>query len=186
MIIVEGPDGAGKTTLIQQLSHAWGVPIAPRVVATDTSAMVDLCEWTEQNLNRGFHSDVLYDRHRLISDPIYQAAIPTKTPDMRLYRPGWLRSQYERFMQCHPFIIMCLPPRTVVHANLADDPHNEAILPHIDRVYNGYAAALAQLKTNPRCRVIHYDYTYGHFTDVEGLLGSILDDHKKEFHLESF
>ncbi|MCA1807247.1 MAG: ATP-binding protein [Actinobacteria bacterium] len=53
MIVVEGPDGAGKTTLIRDLSALLNIPVAPRVVSQETKAMVDLRQWTEDNVSRG-------------------------------------------------------------------------------------------------------------------------------------
>ena len=41
MIIVEGPDGAGKTTVLQDLKTVFDLPVAPRVVSKETEAMVD-------------------------------------------------------------------------------------------------------------------------------------------------
>ena len=68
MIIVEGPDGAGKTTLIRQLQERWpDLAVAPRVVSKDAEAMVDLQEWVNINLSDGPQYKI-FDRHRLISE----------------------------------------------------------------------------------------------------------------------
>jgi hypothetical protein len=130
MIIVEGPDGAGKTTLIKQLQEAFQkadivLPIAPRVVSKDAEAMVDLKEWTEQNTRKGFQP-MIFDRHRLISEPIYG-------PILRDYfEPGfdnfhWLDWQLTRLYEAEPVMIYCLPPFHRVWENVRDDPENKVV-----------------------------------------------------------
>ncbi|MCA1799993.1 MAG: hypothetical protein LC650_01700, partial [Actinobacteria bacterium] len=105
MIVVEGPDGAGKTTLIRDLSALLNIPVAPRVVSQETKAMVDLRQWTEDNVSRGFRSDFLFDRHRLISDPIYRFIVPNKKMDAELYNLDWYYKHFFLFAQCRPLVI---------------------------------------------------------------------------------
>ena len=45
MIILEGPDGAGKTLLAQRLSEELHVPVQPKVVQSDMTSEVDLVDW---------------------------------------------------------------------------------------------------------------------------------------------
>src|ERR687883_686991 len=95
MIIVEGPDGGGKTTLITKLSDLFDLPIAERVVSKEARAMVDLVQWTERNVSEG-SQHTLFDRHRLISEPIYGAILRDR------FEPGfddakWLHEMMYRF-----------------------------------------------------------------------------------------
>lgn len=136
MIIVEGPDGSGKTTLVKRLAEELGYPVAPRVVGTDTNPVVgvDLNRWVEGNLKQGFHKTI-YDRHRLISDPIYSSLIrqrPGMTSQSIALAEGIpLGTElYERacdqmrFKAIHPLVIVCLPPLADYLDNLAEDPAN--------------------------------------------------------------
>lgn len=138
MIIVEGPDGAGKTTLIKQLTERYELDVAPRVVSKDTEAMIDLKVWTEENVKAGFQN-LIFDRHRLISEPIYGPILRTEQA------PGftdlqWLFTMLWKFYKARPVIIFCLPPLEVVKANIANDPDNVVVADKIEGIYAAYAA----------------------------------------------
>lgn len=157
MIVVEGPDGAGKTTLIQKLSSQWDLPIAPRAVSKDAEAMTDLVKWVQQNVFSAPHNQI-FDRHRLISEPIYGPIL------RRTQRPcfddlAWMADMVKAFYRAGPLLIYCLPPRDVVRANIQGDPDNAVVSDHIDAIYTAYVARAAMDKAfNPNSVVI-YDYT---------------------------
>lgn len=157
MFIVEGPDGAGKTTLIEKLQAELKWPIAPRVVSKETKALVNLAEWTDENLSQGFQS-VIYDRHRLISDPIYRFLIPGKKMDPELYNLGSLAHWYRQFKMIDPVTIYCLPPLEVVKENIQDDPDNAVVYDHIELIYYSYVAQAARHQAHSNF-VWVYDYT---------------------------
>lgn len=116
MLIVEGPDGSGKTQLVEKLRGDLGLPVAPRVVRADTTAMVDLAKWTEDNVDAGFQK-TLFDRHRLISEPIYGPILrgrqETSFMDM-----GWMADLNWRFYALKPIIIYCMPDIRTIWANV--------------------------------------------------------------------
>lgn len=141
MIIVEGPDGAGKTTLVQHLSQKFDIPIADRVVSKKTEPLTDLRHWTEKNLKGGLQW-LLFDRHRLISEPIYAAAMNRQTHD-GFDDIGWLTARMIDFTRIHPFIVYCLPGWDFVERNLQDDDDNIAIWRYSRCIYNAYLAAAA-------------------------------------------
>lgn len=143
MIIVEGPDGSGKTTLVRDLSRDLNMLVAPRVVAQDTTAMVDLKQWVDHNLDRGFQP-VIFDRHRLISEPIYGTIMPGKRENSGFWADfEWLAESMRRFYDIQPFIVVCLPPYDVVMNNLLDDPSNREVFPHTWAIYRAYQAFAA-------------------------------------------
>ncbi len=137
MIIVEGPDGAGKTTLIQHLAEKFSLPVAPRVVSKDTEAMTDIRTWVNNNLAEGPQATI-FDRHRLISEPIYGALLrPEVRDDFRM--PWKLIDYYRKFYnECEPLLIYCLPPYGVVEANVSHDPDNARVREHIKTIYDLY------------------------------------------------
>ena len=103
MVIIEGCDGSGKSTLIKRLLKDLDVELQPRVVNQDAEAMVDLQDWVSKDLQKGFGRR-LYDRHRLISELIYGPAIRGKM------EPGfddatWLTTKLYRF---YPVSALCL------------------------------------------------------------------------------
>lgn len=161
MIIVEGPDGAGKTTLIRSLCDALAIPVAPRVVSKGAEAMTDLVKWTEHNLAQGFQP-VLYDRHRLISEPIYGPLLRGH-PSPGFGNYAWLSEQQARFRDIAPVVIACLPPYGVALENMARELHNS-------RLFNKtsypklYWAYFYWASSHPG--VIRYDYTKDSLTDL--------------------
>jgi hypothetical protein len=133
MLIVEGPDGGGKSRLIQRLSEDLKYPVAPRVVSKDTQMMVDLVDWVEKNLKNGLQP-VIYDRHRLISEPIYG---PVLRQNMQ---PGfddmtWLYAKQQEIRALEPFVIFCLPPFERVQSNVESDEDNKVVREAIRTIY---------------------------------------------------
>lgn len=156
MIIVEGPDGAGKTTLLQQLSHRYDIDIAPRVVGQDTKDLVDLKQWVEENLMKGFQY-TLFDRYRLISEFIYGPTL------RREQKPGftnlsWSWLMLDKFYSLKPVIIYCLPPLDVVINNIMGDPDNVAVLDRIEPIYAAYVHRIA-LESALGVHPMVWDYT---------------------------
>lgn len=166
MIIVEGPDGAGKTTLIKQLQERYNLPVAPRVVNKDTEAMVDLKTWVEDNVTEGFQ-DMIFDRHRLISEPIYgpiiRGAVEPGFEDLT-----WMLVQMSRFYACKPVIIYCLPPLEVIKENLEHDIDNQVVWGSIDLIYAAYVARAAIDNMGNYSTVTLWDYTRDGNPEVEG------------------
>jgi adenylate kinase family enzyme len=155
VIIVEGPDGAGKTTLIQQIASHFELPVAPRVVSKEANAMVSLKPWVEKNVSEGFQV-TLFDRHRLISEPIY-GSILRKTFEPGFDDFAWLYSMYTMFYNAKPLIIYCLPEYETVRANLEGDEDNTAVVHKIRRVYAQYVAKAASDCTQHGA--MRYSYT---------------------------
>src|SRR5689334_16478912 len=103
MIIVEGPDGGGKTRLISRLSSDLGLPVAQRVVSAEAEAMTDLKTWVDLNLIEG-NVAVLFDRHRLISEPIYGPVL-RYYPEDGFDNVDWLTDSMRRLHELDPFVI---------------------------------------------------------------------------------
>ena len=64
MILVEGPDGAGKSTLVERLERDWGITREPRAVSKEAKALTPLGPYIEEELSKGFGMR-LYDRFAL-------------------------------------------------------------------------------------------------------------------------
>jgi GTPase SAR1 family protein len=165
MIVVEGPDGSGKTTLIKEIQSEFAVTIAPRVVSKEAEALLDLRVWVEQN-NRKLDQGVVYDRHRLISETIYGPILRDGT------EPGfddinWLAEQMHQFYAKRPVIIYCLPAKGVVLENRSSLP-SKATYQQASNIYDLYVARTAI--DNAFGRSVIYDYTKGsrHLANIMG------------------
>jgi hypothetical protein len=117
VIVVEGPDGAGKTTLVKRLlEDIPNLELQPRVVSKGAEAMVDLKQWVVDDLSKGF-GPRLYDRHRLISEPIYGPLLRGKM-EPGFDQVSWLSQRFRHFASLDPVLIFCLPPDRVVLDNI--------------------------------------------------------------------
>lgn len=158
MIIVEGPDGAGKTTLIKQLQAEFNIEVAPRVVTKNAEAMVDLKAWVEKNLTDGFQYQI-FDRHRLISEFIYGPLL-RKEQEPGFSDLTWAYMSLNRlYNEVSPVIIYCLPPLETVRANIMADHENAVVANHVDAMYTAYVHRAALDWVNNPGRVIVWDYT---------------------------
>ena len=164
MIIFEGPDGAGKTTLIKHIAEKYDLVVAPRVVGTDTTPMVDLREWVENNLATdkiasplGMVGSTIFDRHRLISEPIYSLAIGGPR-DERFWDLEWLKVSFDKFYDLQPLVVWCMPPLKTVIQNCLDES-NDFVRPFIPKIYRGYMAEVARWAAIGSAYQLTYDYT---------------------------
>lgn len=177
MLIVEGPDGSGKTTLVRRLQKDLGLPVAPRVVGSDTIALVDLAQWTEQNVAGGFQRTI-FDRHRLISEPIYGPVLRGRQ-DPKFIDPKWLSDQVWRFYALEPVIIYCLPDiRTVWKNVLNEDTDNAAVanISVIEAIYAGYVNRATMDFSRGVGRLFNYETTM--YVDVLEWTKNRLEDHR--------
>lgn len=133
MIIVEGPDGAGKTNLVTHLAEELQLPVAPRRVSKQAVHLVEMRPWVDENLREGLRP-TLFDRHPFISEFIYGPTMKGRLPE-GFDDPDWLQERLARFNKLNPAIIWCLPPLEEVVNNIDGDPDNEAIAPHIETIY---------------------------------------------------
>lgn len=184
MIIVEGPDGGGKTTLINNtLVERTGLPVAPRVVSKDAEAMTDLVKWTEENVRQGWQ-DVIYDRHRLISEPIYGPILRERF-EQRFDNPEWLHEMFfELYHRVQPLIIYCLPPFSVVWKNVRNDDENKVVQDkqNIRAIYGAYLNR-AMLEGVLYKDAFIYDYTDTQAAKyLQNYLVSMVDKKLQESH----
>lgn len=142
ILIVEGPDGSGKSTLVKSLSEVLGLPIEKRVVGADTKPMVPLRAWTERNVYEGFQYKI-FDRHRLISGPIYDPVMQ-RPPSDGFCDLGWVMEMTTVFYAARPIIIYCMPPINTVLRNVHDQAtDNGAVNDRTEAIYAGYAQRVA-------------------------------------------
>lgn len=170
-IILEGPDGGGKTRLVLRLQERFQCEVAPRVVEKDTTSKIDLKKWVEEDVIKWPHK-MIYDRHRLISEPIYGPLIRGYLTD-GFDDPAWFRLNLSRYLYVAngPIVIYCMPPEHEVINNLDGDTDNRAVVNYGRTLYWLYHAqrAMASATLNPP---ITWDYTK-HYNQFDALVDEI-------------
>jgi hypothetical protein len=153
MIIVEGPDGAGKTSLITRLAAETSIPVHERAVRDKTGPDErDLWEWTHVDMANWGEQVYLYDRHPLVSEYIYGPLTRGQVaPGFDRQSAHALRQRLEQ--QC--LLILCLPPLAEYHKNLLADEQMEGVLDHQEALYGLYSS----LTTTWGGWLKRYDYT---------------------------
>lgn len=144
MFIVEGPDGAGKTTLIRRLQEQLGFEVMPRPCTSDNGIdMTTLRQWVDEDLSRPLHYHGFYDRYPLISEPIYGPLLRGRMAD-GFSDFHWMSDRLTMLTLRQPLIVFCLPPKQRVMDNVLDThsqddtEHLRGVIQHTEAIYEAY------------------------------------------------
>lgn len=157
MIILEGCDGSGKTTLMANLLDQFpGIQEHARA-STSTGGPVDnIFEWAQHDVETWSKQPLsFYDRHPLISEPIYGAVLRGGY-DPRFDRAGKvLTSKLTR----NALVVICLPPLGLVKENIQAEAQLEGVDKSIVKLYGKYREKLLASHTLSPATTFHYDYS---------------------------
>lgn len=175
-IIIEGPDGAGKTTLLSDLQgHFPLMEQHPRFCTSTGGPVQNLAEEVFRDA-RVRPSHFIYDRHPVISDYVYNSAIPG-----RQFSPAFLTDAMGRVrnrVAHHSLTIWCLPPIATVRFNCRKDEEEgnqmPGVLDNIERIYELYQMHRIMWPG----RSVIYDYT-NQAVSWEGLRYALSDTRDK-------
>lgn len=140
MIILEGPDGSGKTNLSRHLHERLGLEINPRMVTSEGGP-------NEATLYRQMHDDLLtwdksvepriYDRHPLISEFIYGPIVRGRM-SVGFGHPSMMHLRKRVAYQS--LVILALPPLWIVRKNVLNEdvPQMPGVVDQITAIYHRY------------------------------------------------
>lgn len=156
-VILEGPDGSGKTYLKEQILRD-RPQFRPHVRAADSLAGPDLgtlSEWVINDTSSiATQRPSVYDRHPLVSEPIYGPICRNSVPGM-FNKDWWVRSMSFRVAQS-ALLVVCMPPLVDVATSLRHGgQHMDGVVENIDKIYAEYQRVWS---TWPGVLVRH-DYT---------------------------
>ena len=151
LILTEGPDNAGKSTLAHDLAKRLkGIYIKterhPRF-STDVGAYQDLLRQAR------LFAPTIVDRHPAISEPIYG----------RIIRGEHCLERYptviEACLQQFDLIVYCRPPKHIITASITDRPQMDGVHEHLEAIINAYDALFQVLTIQaPLPFVFTYNY----------------------------
>lgn len=145
-IIVEGPDGSGKSTLIKHLMN--GLPgkweLAPRASTSIGGPVKDLTDWTIADLrNMPTYEPRIYDRHPVISEPIYGRICRGKPIGPFLDDEFWVK-MFREYLAQRALVIWCLPPLELVREQLNMADQMPGVVDNIAHIYGEYRQSAAR------------------------------------------
>lgn len=177
-IIVEGMDGSGKDTLIDKLMLHPAMRDHTRHTRASTSLggpVQNLAQWTIDDVAAmPTNSPKVYNRHPLISEPIYA---PHRRVNPGL-RGAWRDRTWVHLNRLiaaeHCLVILCHPAFSTVHANLMRSPHGHmpGVVEHASKLYDSYTQLVWP------GRVIHYNYRRDSFYGLLAIVNRMIE--KKE------
>lgn len=170
MIIVEGPDGAGKSTLVRWVCETYGLEegqrgeknrdLIYRTTRADTFSAI-------HNMFSAVEPPLVWDRLGPWSDPIYAPLMGRDTA----FTPREIKAIRAMRYFLHVPIILCLPPLSVVRANVEGSHQIKAATDHIDVIYRAYRDGMIY--------TLLHDYTQDNIDPVAGLIESYLHNRKE-------
>jgi hypothetical protein len=164
-MIVEGPDGAGKTYLAGQLAQHYGLEYCrpPKEALSSTHGPLGpiLYEWWDEQLAlpQSELATKIYDRCFYISDPIYQLAVPQRH---LILEPFEMVRGISRLWNIEPFLIFCLPPWDIQLSNVMAHERERLLGVPVEtllKVNNAYWSCYGMWTQALYDNVVKYDYT---------------------------
>jgi hypothetical protein len=173
-IIVEGMDGSGKDTLIRDLQALFPKhKLHERASDSLKGPVSNLGEWVARDAVRmGETGPWIYNRHPLISEPIYGKIRPGKPTVEPFNNSAWLNA-YQRIVGRESVVVLCHPPYHVVKDTLRTqgaDAHMPGVFENQVDLWVHYQSLVWP------GRIIRYDYTRDNLFSLTGLLERTLGE----------
>lgn len=179
MIIVEGPDGAGKSTLVESLSKEFALEVGERGVADRSKLYTVTRQDTYTALSeavKGNELPQIWDR--LFFSELVYAPMAERKPEFSEEESITIK----RVMQALGIpIIVCLPPFKVVEKNIEDTEQMSGVHKNIGAIWQHYTGLFTSMPW-----VMWYDYTQTHdgpghktYDEILESLQYYLEDRKK-------
>lgn len=128
LVIVEGPDGAGKSTLIQNLVALGGfVSIHTGGPPRDKQDLEDKLDKITQALDAAGPNILILDRHPAVSDPIYSKVTGSRS----FATPGELSKQV---WSLDPVFVYCRGSADSMRKNISESPKTHKSPEHLLKV----------------------------------------------------
>lgn len=153
LIVIEGVDGSGKSTLFNELKSSlydtWAISRNGRVRIEDD--LVGLLEWLWAAPS---FQPILMDRHPLISEKVYGPILRNR--DLTLNLTEDLKSRSYRRIHT---IIYCCPPFKTIEENIMKLRQMKGINENLKQLVFAYETEMVRFRYDNNMNVILYDYT---------------------------
>lgn len=156
MIVVEGPDGGGKTTLVRKICSQWGLLEGERGVPDRDKLYTVTRQDTYRALSMAVGGEApvkVWDR-LFISELVY-SGVMNRPCEFSTSESGFIH-EILKALRCP--VIFCIPPVEVVKENITKDKQMIGVADNIDYIWGKYRG-LADIWCSQSPRYIEYDYT---------------------------
>jgi hypothetical protein len=157
MIILEGPDGGGKTHLANRICEEFDLEYMRYEGVSSTSGPDGpaIIEWWDDQISS--NKQKVYDRCFYISEPIYQLATPHRE---LIAAPVTMIHGILRLTNFTPLTIFCIPPWEAAIANVSQRERLEGVDDlALKKIHWAYHVAYALWSEALYHNVSHWDYT---------------------------
>jgi hypothetical protein len=162
MIVIEGPDGGGKTTLAKHLSDKYGLELSKASrLSTSERAEMNLPENVRERVFSALTRSVRCKRDIQIHDRLFfSELIYSHVFDRPLaFNPTQEKIVCRVLNALEAPIIFCLPPISELHKRILGSNQMEGVTENIDRIYGLYFVFARQMvQTTSRKRVTYGKY----------------------------
>ena len=181
MIIVEGPDGAGKTTLVQELASEIGLKIGERATK-DRSRLYEVTRRdTYTALSKAVKANKkpqIWDR-LFFSEMVYAPIVGGRDVEFSAKEQTFVKRVLIA-LECP--IIMCRPPLETVEKNVLDSEQMGGVAENVRGIYNAYGSVAEGMPF-----ITWYDYTgdlegggaYRSYEHIKGFIEGYIDERKQ-------
>lgn len=174
-IIVEGCDGSGKDTLIDQLLDSYPKHVVHERASTSLGGPVqNLADWVATDAIKMSNSGPwIYNRHPLISEPIYAHYRKVNPGLSGVWSNGAWVNAYRQIIARDCVLIICQPPMATVLDTLTQqgpDAHMPGVYENAREIWMHYAAFMWPGKT------IRYNYTSNSYKSLVDVLTRYLEN----------
>lgn len=155
IVILEGPDGSGKSTLGTYLASQTGRPLlhSPGV----TQGELEMKAWVLRMLTSPLRDNFILDRFPLISEPIYG---PVLRNEVLIPKSHPLHTAWHRIPTT---LIYCRPPTDAIYEAVIAKNESQHLLANMPHIINGYDQLISELLVHAQgmseIRVHTFDYT---------------------------
>lgn len=160
MVIVEGPDSAGKTTLIQHLVEHFDGQLIVRDDKQDrNSPSFRDPENVRKRVYKAICDEVIGDNRAQVHDRLFFSELAYGSVLRGEVCFPWKEQQHilRLLTAISPPIVFCLPPLEAIHAKILGAHQMEGATANIDAIYAKYEA----MRALQHPKVTLYDYTRG-------------------------
>lgn len=173
-IIVEGMDASGKDTLIARLMDTYGSThrLHERASTSLGGPVSNLGEWVARDSMHLTKTSAayIYNRHPLISEPIYGKYRPGRPTEEIFTNHGWLAA-YRKIVSDCTILVLCIPPYHMIRQTLQDQgpsAHMPGVFENQSDLYADYMSFVWPGRT------IRYNYTADSYVSLTNLIDRAL------------